>query len=67
MSGEPKTDEEYVKDLYDNLHDLIAYCIESKQKIQDMEDWEVVHDTEFQLELAFESLRRYLAKIEDGE
>lgn len=69
MSKEPEflTDEEYLKDLYDNLHDLIECCMESKEKIQDMDNWEVVHDLEFQLELAFESLRRYLDKMEVEE
>lgn len=65
MIEEPEfsTDEEYLKDLCGNLHDLIECCMESKEKIQDMDNWEVVHDLEFQLELAFESLRRYLTKI----
>ena len=58
------TDEEYLKDLCGNLHDLIECCMESKERIQDMDNWEVVHDLEFQLELAFETLRRYLAKME---
>ena len=57
------TDEEYLKDLRGNLHDLIECCMESREKIQDMNNWEVVHDLEFQLELAFETLRRYLAKM----
>ena len=61
------TDEEYLKDLYGNLHDLIECCMESKQNIKDIDNWEVVHDIEFQLELAFESLRRYLAKMEIEE
>lgn len=61
------TDEQYLKDLCSNLHDLIECCMESKEKIQDMDNWEVVHDLEFQLELAFESLRRYLAKMEIEE
>lgn len=69
MTEEPEfsTDEEYLKDLCGNLHDLIEYCMESKEKIQDMDNWEVVHDLEFQLELAFESLKRYLAKMEIEE
>jgi hypothetical protein len=69
MIEEPEfsTDEEYLKDLCGNLHDLIECCMESKEKIQDMDNWEVVHDLEFQLELAFESLRRYLAKMEFEE
>lgn len=54
MTKEPEfsTDEEYLKDLCGNLHDLIECCMESKEKIQDMDNWEVVHDLEFQLELA---------------
>lgn len=66
MIEEPEltTDEEYLKNLYGNLHDLIECCMESKEKIEDMDNWEVVHDLEFQLELAFESLKRYMTKME---
>lgn len=64
MTEEQLTDEEYLKDLYDGLHDLIECCIENKEKIEDMDNWEVVHDLEFQLELAFESLKRYMTKME---
>lgn len=65
MSEEPEfsTDEEYLKDLYGNLQDVIEYCMVSKEKIHDMDNWEVVHDLEFQLELELETLRRYLNKI----
>lgn len=65
MSEEPEfsTDEEYLKDLYGNLQDVIEYCMVSKEKIQDMDNWEIVHDLEFQLELELETLRRYLNKI----
>ena len=40
MIEEPEflTDEEYLKDLCGNLHDLIECCIESKEKIQDMDN-----------------------------
>lgn len=57
------TDEEYLKDLYDNLHDLVECCMGSKENIQDMDNWQVVHDLEFQLGLASEKIRRYLTKI----
>ncbi len=60
-----ETDEELLKDLYDNLGDLIDCCLASKELISDMESWEVAHDVEFQLEMASETLRRYLAKMEE--
>ena len=63
MTEEQLTDEEYLKDLYGNLHDLVECCMESKEKIQDLDNWQVVHDLEFQLSLSFEKLRRYLAKM----
>ena len=63
MSEEHLTDEEYLKDLYDNLHDVIECCMGSKEKIQDLDNWQIVHNLEFQLKLAAEKLRRYLAKI----
>lgn len=63
MTEEHLTDEEQLKDLYDNLHDLVECCMESKEKIQDMDNWQAVHDLEFQLSLAAEKLRRYLTKI----
>lgn len=58
------TDEEYLKDLYDNLQDVTEHCMISKEKMHDMDNWEIVHDLEFQLELALETLRRYLNKME---
>lgn len=65
MSEEPEfsTDEEYLKDLYGNLQDVLEYCMVSKEKMQDMDNWEITHDLEFQLELALETLRRYLDKL----
>lgn len=63
MTEEHLTDEEYLKDLYGNLHDLVDCCMESKENIQDLDNWQVVHDLEFQLGLASEKLRRYLTKI----
>ena len=63
MTEEHVTDEEYLKDLYGNLHDLIEYCMESKENIQELDNWQAVHDLEFQLGLAAEKLRRYLTKI----
>ena len=67
MTEEHLTDEEYLENIHDNLHDLVAYCIRGKNNIKDMDNWQVVHDLEFQLELAFEKLRRYLDKIEIEE
>ena len=32
MTEEHVTDEEYLKDLYGNLHDLIECCMECKEK-----------------------------------
>jgi hypothetical protein len=63
MTKEHLTDEEYLKDLYGGLHDLIEYCMECKENIQDMDNWQAVHGLEFQLGLAAEKLRRYLAKM----
>lgn len=63
MTEEHLTDEEYLKDLYGNLHDLVECCMECKENIQELDNWQVVHDLEFQLGLAAEKLRRYLAKI----
>lgn len=63
MTEEQLTDEEQLKDLYGNLQDLIEYCMESKEYIQDMDNWQAVYDLEFQLELASEKLRRYLDEM----
>ena len=63
MSEEHLTDEEYLKDLYGNLHDVIEYCMGCKENMQDLDNWQAVHDLEFQLGLAAEKLRRYLTKI----
>lgn len=64
MNKEVTTDKEYLENIYDNLHDLVAYCIRVKSKIEDMDNFEIVHDLEFQLEFAFETLRRKLNKEE---
>ena len=63
MTEEHLTDEEQLKDLYDSLHDVIECCMETKENIEDLDNWEVVHSLEFQLHLSFEKLRRYLTKI----
>ena len=63
MTEEHVTDEEYLKDLYGNLHDLVECCMECKENIQELDNWQAVHDLEFQLGLAAEKLRRYLTKI----
>ena len=63
MTEEHLTDEEQLKDLYDNLHDVIECCMETKENIKDLDNWEVVHSLEFQLRLSFEKLRRYLDKM----
>ena len=54
------TDEEILKDLYGNLEDLIDSCMVNKELIKDMDNWEVVHDLEFQLKISREILSRYL-------
>ena len=67
MSEEHLTDEDYLKDLYGYLHDLVECCMECKENMQDLDNWQAVHDLEFQLGLAAEKLRRYLAKMEIEE
>lgn len=64
MTEEFNTDEEILKDLYGNLGDLIDCCMTSKELIKDMDNWETVHELEFQLELTRELLSRYLKDIE---
>ena len=63
MTEEHLTDEEQLKDLYGNLQDLVECCMECKENIKDLDNWEVVHGLEFQLHLSFEKLNRYLTKI----
>ena len=58
------TDEEILKDLYGNLEDLIDSCMVDKELIKNMDNWEVVHDLEFQLKISRELLSRYLKDIE---
>lgn len=67
MSKEVATDKEYLENIYDNLHDLVEYCKKAKRNIEDMDNFEIVHDLEFQLEFAFETLRRKLNKVETEE
>lgn len=63
MTEKHLTDEEYLKDLYGNLQDLVECCMECKEYMQDMDNWQAVYDLEFQLGLAAEKLRRYLSKM----
>ena len=56
-------DTEYLADLRNNLHDLVESCRESKDYIKDMGNWELVHDLEFQLDLAAEKLTRRITEI----
>ena len=58
------SDEEILKDLYGNLEDLIDSCMVNKELIKDMDNWEVIHDLEFQLKISREILSRYLKSIE---
>ena len=67
MTEEHLTDEDYLKDLYGYLHDLVECSMECKEYMQDMDNWRAVYDLEFQLGLAAEKLRRYLAKMEIEE
>lgn len=65
MSAEEidNSDAKQLKDLYDSLYSLIVYCGEIKeQNIKDLDNWAIVHEVEFQLESAFEALRRRLAE-----
>ena len=64
MSKEATTDKEYLENIYDNLHDLVEYCKKAKRNIEDMDYFNIVHGLEFQLEFAFETLRRKLNKEE---
>lgn len=59
-----KDDAGYLEDIRSDLYDLIGRCIGAKNSIKDMDNWEIVHDLEFQLELAYETLKRYLDKME---
>ena len=67
MSEELTTDKEYLENIYDNLHNLVEYCKKAKRSIENMDSFEIVHDLEFQLEFAFETLRRKLNKMETEE
>lgn len=60
MSKEVMTDKEYLENICDNLHNLVEYCKKAKRSIEDMDNFEIVHDLEFQLEFAFETLNRKL-------
>ena len=60
MNEELTTDKEYLENIHDNLHNLVEYCKKAKRNIEDMDNFEIVHDLEFQLEFAFETLNRKL-------
>lgn len=59
-------DAKQLKDLYDSLYSLIVYCGEVKESVwKDLDSWAIAHEIEFQLESAFEALRRRLAEKEE--
>lgn len=65
MSAEKidNSDAKQLKDLYDSLYSLIVYCGEVKESVwKDLDNWAIAHAVEFQLESAFEVLRRHLAE-----
>lgn len=45
--NEEQTDKEYLENIYDNLYDLVAYCIRVRSNIEDMDNFEIVHDLDF--------------------
>jgi hypothetical protein len=62
MTEEQLTDKGYLENIYNNLHNLVEYCKKAKRSIEDMDNFEIVHDLEFQLEFAFKVLNRKLNK-----
>ena len=56
-------DTEYLADLRNKLQDLVELCRENKDYIKDMGNWEIVHNLEFQLDLAAEKLTRRITEI----
>jgi len=62
MTEEQLTDKGYLENIYNNLHNLVEYCKKAKRSIEDMDNFEIVHDLEFQLEFAFKILNRKLNK-----
>ena len=56
-------DTEYLADLRNKLQDLVELCRENKDYIKDMGNWEIVHNLEFQLDLAAEKLSRHISEI----
>lgn len=64
---ELKTDTERLENLYEQMHDLIEICMETKDAMKDLDNWATVHDLEFQLGLTAEGLRRYLADLTEEE
>ena len=68
MSAEKidNSDAKQLKDLYDSLYSLIVYCGEVKENVwKDLDNWAIAHEVEFQLESAFEVLRKHLAEKEE--
>lgn len=68
MSAEKidNSDAKQLKDLCDSLYSLIVYCGEVKENVwKDLDNWAIAHEVEFQLESAFEALRRHLAEKDE--
>ena len=53
--------------ILDKLYTLQSCCKNDKEKIKDMEIWEIVHDVHFQIEMIAERLKRDIEKFSEDE
>lgn len=60
-----KNDLEICKDILNKLYTLQSVCKNDKEKIEDFDLWEIVHDAQFGIEMIAERLKRSIEKFSE--
>ena len=60
-----ENDLEICKDILNKLYTLQSVCKNDKEKIEDFDLWEIVHDAQFGIEMIAERLKRSIEKFSE--
>ena len=60
-----ENDLEICKDVLNKLYTLQSVCKNDKEKIEDFDLWEIVHDAQFGIEMIAERLKRSIEKFSE--
>lgn len=62
-----ENDLEICKDVLNKLYTLQSVCKNVKEKIKDFDLWEIVHDTQFDIEMTAERVKRSIEKFSEDD